>query len=351
MKTKAIIILMLISLGINSQESIPHIESCFDSPPAYCYDASFLGGQCKPERISRYTNDPDAVFRVLIVYVQLQNDPNPSYTHWPRGSEPEYFGELLAESKQTTSEWWNTYDETTARMSDYWMEVSRGEFHVIGMEVHKILPHDNNWYVLNGGSARAMEDLYEILAADLSINWPLYDKWEKSGSNFIYGDGDGYIDMIYFIFRSGTGIIGTPNARMSDCIHGQNHIIYNQGGVTKTIRTAYDEFGSGFQISNGPSPLEKWAAVSFIPAEHGHYTLGIRDGNWFGGHQVYGKVNNHFGFEEFFSPYELIRHGWFQTKKVDYSVSSTYQLDDWTTRNNTSPYLDPDEILEVPIGD
>jgi len=110
MKTLSIIILMLISLGINSQDVIPHIESCFDSPPALCYNASFLGGQCKPESIDRYTTDPDAVFSVLIVYVQFQDDPNPSYTHWVKRQPPAYFGQLLATTKNTNPEWWNAYD-------------------------------------------------------------------------------------------------------------------------------------------------------------------------------------------------------------------------------------------------
>lgn len=78
--------------------------------------------------------------------------------------------------------------------------------------------------------------------------------------------------------------------------------------------------------------------------------LGIRNQGWHGGHQVYGKVNNDFGMEEFYNPYELIRQGYFQTRKVQYSTTSNYTLNDWTSRN-TSTYSDPDEILEVPIGD
>lgn len=215
-----------------SQQFSPSGINCFDAGvPIMCYDNNFLGGQCKPESIERYTNDPDAVFRVLVVYVQLQSDPYPNATHWPVGQEPAFIGNLLAENKQINTEWWNTYNEATARMSDYWMEVSRGKLHVIGSEVHKKLPHDNEWYEQNGGTAKAMDDLYDLLANDVSINWPLYDKWSKNGNDFIYSpQGDGYIDMIYFIFRSQTNIIGIPNARMSDCSH-EEHIIYNIGGV------------------------------------------------------------------------------------------------------------------------
>lgn len=227
MKTFTFIMLMFISLNINSQEFRPQLETCFRDAAALCYDNSFLGGQCKPESIERYTSDPDAAFRVLIVYVQLQDDPNPNAGHWMKGQPPAYLGDLLATQKLTSSDWWNTYSETDARMSDYWMEISRGKFHVIGQEVHKILPHDNAWYVANGGSAKAMDDLYDMLAVDPNIDWREYDEWSKSGSNFIYGSGDDYIDMIYFIFRSKTNIIGVPDARMSDCAHG-DHVIYNQ---------------------------------------------------------------------------------------------------------------------------
>ncbi|MCI0717290.1 MAG: T9SS type A sorting domain-containing protein [Chlorobi bacterium] len=349
MNTKSIITLMLISLGINSQEFNPHSVSCFDSPPAYCYDASFLGGQCKPESIDRYTSDPLAVFRVLIVYAQFQNDPNPNYSHWMKGQPPEYFEKLLSPTKSSNPNWWDAYDEATARMSDYWMEVSRGKFHVIGQEVNIILDKESGQYT-NG--AEAMDELYDKLDDDPTIDWTLYDQWSKDGSGFRYGAPfDGYVDMIYFIWRSPGTVLGNSSASFTACSHSQGHVIYNQTREIK-IYPDLNEFGSGFQISDGPRPLQQWSAVSFIPAEHGHYTLGVRvfAPEWDCGHQGYGKVNNYHGYEEFFSPYELIRHGWYQTKKVDYGVSSSYQLDDWTSRNN-SPYLDPDEILEVPIGD
>ncbi|HJY63438.1 MAG TPA: T9SS type A sorting domain-containing protein [Ignavibacteria bacterium] len=354
MKTKTIVILMLISLSTYSQFN-PHDVNCLDNQLFYyCYDNSYLGGQCKPESIDRYTTDLDAVFRVLTVYVQLQNDPFPDAPHWMRGQQPEYFGKLLSPVKINNPNWWDAYSEQDARMSDYWMEVSRGKFHVTGQEVNIILDHDNAWYISNGGGAAAMDELYGKLAAMGSeIDWPSYDQWSKNGTSFRYGSPyDGYVDMIYFIWRSKGTVLGDPSASFTSCNHGSGHVIYN---LTRDIKIlpAGNEFGSGFQISGAfGNPLEKWSAVSFIPAEHGHYTLGISNinGGWFGGHQNYGKVNNYFGYEEFYSPYELIRLGYFQTKKINYSITSSYSLDDWTTRNNKS-YADADEILEVPIGD
>ena len=348
--------MLLATVKESYSQSYPYFVNCFpDSPPAFCYNNSFLGGQCKPESIDRYTPDPDAVFRVLIVYVQFDNDPYDNVSWWLRGSQPQYFGELLSETKHENTNWWDAYDENTARMSDYWMEVSRGKFHVIGKEVHKILPHDNQWYIDNynvNAGKYAMDDLYGMLAIDPDINWLLYDQWGGSMGNFIYGPGDGYVDMIYFIFRSSNTVVGNSQASFAPCTHYPSpHVIYNQPGREIKIHPALSEFGSGFQIMGNGQPLEQWSAVSFIPAEHGHYTLGIRPGsNWFGGHQLYGKVNNHNGKDEFFSPYEMIRLGYFQTEKVDYGFSSSYSIDDWTSRNNFE-YLDPDEILEVPIGD
>jgi len=144
LKIALIIIVLFFSVKEHYPQFNPHDVNCLDNQLFYnCYDNSYLGGQCKPESIDRYTDDPDAVFRVLIVYVQLQNDPFPDAPHWMRGQPPAYFGDLLATNKNTNTNWWDAYDEATARMSDYWMEVSRGKFHVIGQEFHFILDHDN----------------------------------------------------------------------------------------------------------------------------------------------------------------------------------------------------------------
>lgn len=352
LKTVAIIFIFLITVkGLYSQQMKPYPVDCFDGFSLYgCYDGSYLGGQCKPESVDRYTSNPDAAFRVLIVYVQFQQDPYPYVSWWPAGSPPTYFGKLLSETKSSNSNWWDAYSETDARMSDYWMEVSRGQFNVIGKEVHVILDHDNGWYQSNGGGAVAMDELYSKLAANTDINWALYDQWSKNGSSFRYGPPyDGYIDMIYFIYRSGGTVLGNSSASFTSCNHPSGHIISNEEREIKILPSGSD-IGSGFQIMGAGQPLDQTYAVSFIPAEHCHYTLGIRNGSWFGGHQPYGKVNNHFGLEEFLGPYELIRLGYFQTRKVDYASTSSYSLNDWTSRNN-NPYTDPDEILELPIGD
>lgn len=258
---------------------------------------------------------------------------------------------MLADQKNSSNSWWESYDEATERMSDYWMEISRGKFHVVGQEIHKMLPHDNEWYESNGGTAKAMDDLYDLLSNDPSINWTLYDKWSKVGNSFVYSpQGDGFIDMIYFVFRSQTSVVGVPNARMSDCVHG-DHVIYDNGsGIVKKLRSAYSEYGSGLQIAGFQDAINLQYAVSFIGHEHGHYLLGVRDDDWHAGHQGYGKVNNYFGMEEFYSPYELIRTGYFQTKKITNWGTNDYTLLDWTTRNYEN-YSNPDEILEVPIGD
>ena len=41
----------------------------------------------------------EAYFPVLIVFVQFANDPGPDCTWWPKGSEPVFLNQLIAENK------------------------------------------------------------------------------------------------------------------------------------------------------------------------------------------------------------------------------------------------------------
>lgn len=134
-----------------------------------------------------------------------------------------------------------------------------------------------------------MEHLFTALANNLDINWPNYDKWAKVNGTFVYGDGDGFVDMIYIVAKSNPcspyyydGYF-RPYGVRDNCTHGSDHTVYISGGDTIKIRGAFNETGSGFQISPGGcengvmyDPLDKWAVISFSGHEHGHYFFWLR---------------------------------------------------------------------------
>lgn len=99
---------------------------------------------------------------------------------------------------------WNAYSENNERLSDYWMETSRGVLHLVVREVHIVLPNEVSYYnQFQDGIARVFEAIFTALSSEIGSDWPLYDKWEKINGTFVYGgDGDGFVDMMYLVARS-----------------------------------------------------------------------------------------------------------------------------------------------------
>lgn len=360
MKTiKVLILFFVFSSVVFSQNSNPFGFNCIvpGTPPESA--PSLEGGLYKPESISDYTSEQGAYFPVLIVYVQFTNDPGGDVTWWPSSHDqpPTYMGDVIATAKSSNfgSNWWDAYNGNTATLSDYWMEVSRGKLHLVGREVHVVLPHEVSYYnQFSNGKDSVMEHLFTALANNLDINWPNYDKWAKVNGTFVYGDGDGFVDMIYIVAKSNPcspyyydGYF-RPYGVRDNCTHGSDHTVYISGGDTIKIRGAFNETGSGFQISPGGcengvmyDPLDKWAVISFSGHEHGHYFFGY--GNFFEFHQPYSKVNNYWGLEEYLSPYELMLLDYQQPQVTDFNTIN-HSIGDWTSRGSTS------QMLKVPIG-
>ncbi|MCC6867171.1 MAG: hypothetical protein IT280_13535, partial [Ignavibacteria bacterium] len=360
MKTiKVLILFFIFSSVVFSQNSNPFGFNCIvpGTPPESA--PSLEGGLYKPESISDYTTLQDAYFPVLIVYVQFTNDPGGDVEWWPSSHDqpPTFMGDVIATAKSSNfgSNWWDAYNGNTATLSDYWMEVSRGKLHLVGQEVHVVLPHEVSYYnQYSDGKARVMEDLFSTLASNQDINWSNYDKWAKVNGTFVYGEGDGFVDMMYIVAKSNpcspysSDGYFRPYGVRDNCTHGSDHTVYNSGGTEIKVRGAFSETGSGFQISPGGcengvmyAPLDKWAVVSFSGHEHGHYFFGY--GYYFEFHQPYSKVNNYWGLEEYLSPYELMLLDYQQPQVTDFNTIN-HSIGDWTSRGSTS------QMLKVPIG-
>lgn len=348
MKTIILIASLLISFNINAQIDGKFGFQCTMPTGSYTPDNNLIGGLYKPESIDNYTNDPNAYFPVLIVYVQFPNDPGADVSWWPvSGNQaPTFMGNIISEFKSTNygTNWWDAYSESNARLSDFWMEVSRGELHLVGEEVHVVLPEEYTWYGSHGGTEQIMEDLFSELATVVGSDWPKYDKWGKDGNgDFVYGTGDGFVDMIYLVARSNPSGYFTPAGVMNYCSHTSNgHTVYTSGSQTIKIKPAISEEGAGFQICGG-IPLNEWALVSFSGHEHAHYLFG--NGNYFEWHQQYSKVNNYHGWEEYLSPYELLRLGYHTPQVADFN-DVTISIGDFSSFTTNSG----SELLKVPIG-
>ncbi len=343
----AILAIMLLLSELYTQIPSPFGSKCgFDPGPV---TAMPIGTYCKPESITKYTNLTNATFPTLLVFVQFRNDPgNDGNNTWAQGQAPSYLNTTIARYRNLSyTNWWDAYIQNTEYLSDFWMEASRGALHVTGQAFHIQLDNTLSYYEgFQNGMEVINTEIYTKLQP-LVTNWPEYDQWgyNRSTEQVTYG-ADGYIDMIYKVHRY-LPPQWYANASLGHSTQGENHEVYNLGGVQKFVNGNFGLWasgtavGTGFQIDGKPV-LNQWSMVSFAGHEHGHYLF-------IPGHQYYSKVNNDFGMEEFFSPYDLLHMGWYQSKKVNYSTTSSYSIDDFSSRNN-QPYNNEDEILEVPVN-
>ncbi len=294
-------------------------------------------GAYKPNRtdtINSVSLPPNAYFPVLIVFVQYSNDV--SHPFWPNVdsiSGPIYKDSLIAQSKNASSEWWNAYNQYTQVLSDYYIQVSRGKFHVIGKVYSVVLPHDS-YYYQSAGEEAMVHDIWRSLNHCYDINWPFFDKWGYDSQNnvFTYGP-DGNIDFIYKVNKTVSGVF--PNYA------GFNQLAWYSCGdfEVDTVNHKWIKHGSGYDASGitVTNNVYKEGMLSGVTHEHGHYISSP-------GHLTYGKNSYGVGFDAFYSPYEMIFNGYMYPRDAVFGQTNT--LGDYSSRSSNGG-----EIIKVPISE
>lgn len=117
---------LLLNCSISISQSQFGFECGFIDSSGLGNSLSFsnFNGLTKPVRtdLSGDTLSPsDAVFPVIIVFVQFKDDNND--WQWPTNQAPIYLDSLIAETKSYNSNWWDAYDEDKEPISDYWLEL------------------------------------------------------------------------------------------------------------------------------------------------------------------------------------------------------------------------------------
>ncbi len=313
----------------------------------------FSAGNYKPERTDLYPGTSStSVFPVLIVFVKFPSgEPFPAEGVWPPNGDPVFLNKIIAGQRNSNygNAWWDAYSGTEQRLSDFWMEASRGHFHVIGKAYSITLPLSASQYKsLYGirGIEKINDDIYSILVQLIpTAEWQFFDQWKKENNTFV-NSPDNYIDMIYKIHRSWADSIGMPSGGIAKLYnsyqYGYNYPIPN---TLLQINGTFGTEGSGLTITpayNNP-PIDLKGTVSFTSHEHGHYLFGSN-------HAMYGKMSGteaDFGVDECLSPWESIKLGYITPTVVDYgSGNYLFQLGDYSSRNNN----ELGEVLKVPVN-
>ena len=289
-------------------------------------------------------SQPQAYFPVLVVFVQFANETTiDPFNSWPAGSAPVFLNSMIATQKNMgSSPWWEKYNPETQSLSSFWLEVSRGTFHVISPFSNEyvngafsvVLQHDANYYSNFGWLAEQEinKDIWIDLHRQGLVDWTPYDKWKYNvADGLFYNERDSIVDFIYKIHRS-RGIGGMPN------VAGFNQLAWHGGsGLVDTVNNIYAEYfagkdGSGITLSFKGLKDQYIGAVTH---EHDHYLS-------LSGHIQNSKAAYGIGLDNFYSPYDMVLNNYMSP--TDANLNSTNNLGDYSSRNSGSG-----NIIKVPI--
>jgi hypothetical protein len=234
-------------------------------------DESQEGGKFKPSETGS-----GEYFRILIVFAQFADD-NEIFSGWTSGELPDWADEFIDDESGST------YTDLT--MSDYWDEMSQGNFDFIGDVYPELvsLPAGSTYAGQNKNFMDANLDVLDSI--DSNVDWSDYDNWEYDAVNqefdFIEGNADSYVDMILIIYRHAQTWFGafTAIASLGDAAY--NYITHDSLTVRFEPATV-TVLGSGITYRQGGF-RGHYNSIGIVAHEYGHYLFG-------GGHSTYGGI-------------------------------------------------------------
>ena len=329
---------LLLSCSISNSQSQFGFDCGFVDSTGLGNYLSFsnFNGLTKPSRtdLSGDTlSSSDAVFPVIIVFVQFKDD----FTdwQWPTNQAPIYLDSMIAETKSYNSDWWDAYDEDKEPISDYWLELSRGKFHVTGRAFSVVLDKTQDQY---SSDVEINLEIWRKIDSEIP-DWTEYDKWRdtvENGQIKFYNEDDGYVDMIYKVHKNYSGPLEDER--------GYASLTFIQPSVDSVVVDTLNnvKVGYGFR-GKGSGVTVSFTARKFhnmlaLQHEHGHCLYA-------GGHITYGKVSYGPGGDGFFSPYETVLLKYRSMDTVSFSTQTNYYVADYSARGASD-----NVILRVPVS-
>ena len=344
LKILSILLVTVLSFTNSFAQNVNQPDCNIFSTSPFSSSPEIVGGNLKPERSDLSGGLPalsTSFFPMMVVFVQYQNETQES-ADWPIGQPPVYLNSLLSEIKFENPNWWQSYNDQTQAISSYWMEASRGKFHVLGKAYSIILDHNESYYVSNDGQDRINAEVYEKLKQIPGIEWLNYDKWSKNPiDGKFYYQRDNLIDMICMVHRTVTpaGAIGNYQGYvpLGTANFQYNYLVDSLNNVR--INGSYSSDGSGLKVNGKFGPVSQKTLMNIMTHEFGHYLFGS-------GHTTYSVMAKGPGSEFFISPWERVKLGYTIPTTIDFNnFTFDYNLNDYSGRNFSNG-----EILQVPIS-
>jgi M6 family metalloprotease-like protein len=217
-------------------------------------------------------------------------------------------------------------------VSDYWKQMSQGNYDFIGDVYSNLvtLPPESQYISQGKNYSHANQDVLAII--NTNVNWINYDKWSyNTQTQSFQFTPDGFIDMIYIIYRN-------PGETPYSNWFGSFDAIANLGSsfdyVThdgKTIRARYsptrESTGITFRIGMTTGHAKM---IGLSAHEFGHYIFGAHHWNW-------GGIMGGFTFA---------MNGW-ERERVGYIAYTDVTQDNFTAV--LGDFISEGDILRIPI--
>ncbi|MGH2567127.1 MAG: hypothetical protein ACRDGA_02225, partial [Bacteroidota bacterium] len=261
--------------------------------------------------------------RVLVVFAQFKDDQqDPTNGNWPSGQLPPWSDQLFAtEAAAHYPEW---------TVSDYYAQMSNGEYHVLGDVYPKLVTTtlNSDEYALYKMTFSDINK--EILSKiDPDVDFSTYDWWSITKYNnrvYMTEGRDGAAEMVMIVFRSvpnkpfGSTTVRTALGYQWSAIAmlGFNgHFISNEG---VSIKTGFP--GSGITMTNGLFYSHP-KVVAILAHEYGHYLFEV---HYF---ETRGGLGSMGGAGPAMNSYERARLGYITLRDVTFDQIP--ELDDYVT--------------------
>lgn len=255
---------------------------------------SITGGKYKPSR-----NNEGDYLRVLVAFVQFQGD-NSAANDWTPNQLPGWAYSFLDTSPSE--------DYTDKTYSDYWNEMALGNFDVIGNVFPDLitLPPESTYANASESFSHTNLDAIEIIdnwnpsQGPGGWNWSPYDNWEYDPGTqtfvFTAGNADGYVDMIFMIYRNATYYDPNDSTDLPGKWFGGGWGAFdgaatlgnipfefstNDGLIVSSGNGSVSDEGSGITFRTG-GPRGKWVTLGLMAHEYGHYLYGSGHTNYSG---------------------------------------------------------------------
>ena len=244
-----------------------------------------------------HTPETGKFFRVLIIYITFPDDATTgtSTNIWPipsgnplQPSKPinpyQTDGRMIDTSEHSSSiSFMSRYGEYT--YSDFFCEMSMGDFDFIGDEVKVLLPNPSTYYDNNNTRHGALNLIALQKADSQGVNFSRYDNWNNSNGS--YGSDD-VVDFVIYHYRyvpgnnyswfyGDPGVGGSTEPGVYTTLQGKafNKGAWGIGSLFNTTRTQLvieHEFVHFIQYFNHPGRNYGHVSMGLETAGHGQST-------------------------------------------------------------------------------